>query len=89
MTRPRLMSRIPAHEIQESWQIIEPTGERTMRGPAGIRLLGYLPATRWLAWILRTLRLTPLVTALNKLLGQIREPLGRFFLNPRVPRRWP
>jgi hypothetical protein len=25
----------------------------------------------------------------HRLLGRIRKPLGRFFPNPRVPRRWP
>ena len=60
-----------------------------MHGPAGIRLLHYLPATRWLAWILRTFRLTPLATAVNRLLSRVRKPLGRFFPDPRLPRRWP
>jgi hypothetical protein len=82
-------ARIPEHEVSESWQLIEPTGVRMMHGPAGIRLLEYLPATRGLAWILRNLRLTRLVTAVNRLLGLIRKPLGRFFPNPRFPRRWP
>lgn len=82
-------ARIPEHDVQESWQLIEPTGVRLMHGPAGIRLLEYLPATRWLAWILRTLRLTLLATLLNKLLGRVRKPLGRFFPNPDLPRRWP
>jgi hypothetical protein len=82
-------ARIPEQDVQDSWQLIEPTGVRLMHGPAGIRLLEYIPATRWLAWILRTLRLTPFVTAVNRLLSRIRKPLGRFFPNPRVPRRWP
>lgn len=82
-------ARIPEHEVGESWQLIEPSGVRLMHGPATIRLLGYLPATRWLAWLLRTLRLTPLATAWNRLLSRIRKPLGRFFPDPRLPRRWP
>jgi hypothetical protein len=81
--------RIPDHEVAESWQLIEPTGVRLMHGPAVIRLLGYIPATRWLASILRRLRLTKLMTALNRLLGRIRKPLGRFFPSPVEPRRWP
>lgn len=82
-------ARIPEGEVQDSWQLIEPSGVRLMHGPAAIRLLGYLPATRWLAWLLRTLRLTSFVTATNRLLSRVRKPLGRFFPNPRVPRRWP
>jgi hypothetical protein len=82
-------ARIPEHEVQDSWQLIEPTGVRMMHGPAGIRLLEYIPATRWLAWALRSLRLTPFATAVNRLLSRIRKPLGRFFPDPRVPRRWP
>jgi hypothetical protein len=81
--------RIPEHEVGESWQLIEPTGVRLMHGPAGIRVLETIAATRWLGWGLRTLRLTRLATAVNRLLGRIRKPLGRFFPNPRVPRRWP
>jgi predicted DCC family thiol-disulfide oxidoreductase YuxK len=82
-------ARIPEHEFWASWQLIEPTGLRMMHGPAAIRLIEHVPATRWLGWTLRTLRLTPLVTAVNRLLGRIRRPLSRFFPNPRVPRRWP
>jgi predicted DCC family thiol-disulfide oxidoreductase YuxK len=82
-------SRIPEVQIAESWQLIEPTGVRLMHGPAGIRLLECVPATRWLGWVLRGLRLTPFVTVVNRLLGRIRRPLARFFPNPRLPRRWP
>jgi hypothetical protein len=80
---------IAMEDVKESWQLIEPTGVRMMHGPAGVRLLEYLPGTRWLGRILRTLRLTFLVTATNRMLGRIRKPLGRFFPNPRVPHRWP
>lgn len=83
------VARIPEQEVQASWQLIEPTGVRLMHGPAGIRLLEYIDATRWFAWILRSLRLTPFVTLGNRLLSRIRKPLGRFFPDPRVPRRWP
>ena len=82
-------ARIPEQQIQDSWQLIEPTGVRLMHGPAAIRVLEHLPATRWLAWVLRTLRLTGLATEGNRLLSRIRKPLGRFFPNPRLPRRWP
>jgi hypothetical protein len=82
-------ARIPEHQVAESWQLIEPTGLRLMHGPAGIRVLEYIPATRWLGLSLRKLRLTRLATAVNRLLSRIRKPLGRFFPNPRVPRRWP
>jgi predicted DCC family thiol-disulfide oxidoreductase YuxK len=82
-------ARIPTHQVQQSWQLIEPTGVRMMHGPAGIRVLEYIPATRLLGRILRTLRLTPLVTVANRSLGRVRKPLGRYFPNPDVPRRWP
>jgi hypothetical protein len=82
-------ARIPEHHVSESWQLIEPSGVRLMHGPAGIRVLEYLPATRWLAWVLRRLRLTAFATAVNRLLSRIRKPLGRFFPDPRLPRRWP
>jgi len=82
-------ARIPEQQVQDSWQLIEPSGVRMMHGPAAIQALEYIPATRWLGWTLRTLRLTPLATGVNRLLSRIRKPLGRFFPNPRLPRRWP
>jgi hypothetical protein len=60
-----------------------------MHGPAALRVLELLPATRWLALISRRLRLVPLLTVGNRFLSRIRKPLGRFFPNPQLPRRWP
>jgi hypothetical protein len=82
-------ARIPEREVDESWQLIEPSGVRMMHGPAAIRVLEYLRTTRWLGSALRRLGLTPLATAANRLLSRIRKPLGRFFPDPRLPRRWP
>lgn len=82
-------ARVPEDQIAESWQLIEPTGVRMMHGPAGIRVLECLPATALLGRALRLLRLTALVTLINHLLDRIRKPMGRFFPNPEVPRRWP
>jgi predicted DCC family thiol-disulfide oxidoreductase YuxK len=83
------VARIPEADVQASWQLIEPTGVRLMHGPAGIRVLEYLPATRLLGRGLRRLELTSLVTVVNRLLGRVRKPLGRFFPDQRRPRRWP
>jgi predicted DCC family thiol-disulfide oxidoreductase YuxK len=83
------VARIPADQVQASWQLIEPTGVRWMHGPAALRLLELIPATRNVGRAMRRLRLTTLMTAGNRLLGRIRKPLARFFPNPRVPRRWP
>ena len=83
------VARIPEREVKESWQLIEPSGVRLMHGPAGIRLLEHLPATRWLGRALRGARLTGLVTAVNRMLGRVRKPMGRFFPGPQIPRRWP
>lgn len=80
---------IPERELRESWQLIEPTGVRLMLGPAAIRLLEYLPATRRPARLLRRLRLAPLVTLVYLLLSRLRKPLGRFSADPRLPRRPP
>jgi predicted DCC family thiol-disulfide oxidoreductase YuxK len=82
-------ARIPQGEVAASWQLIEPSGVRMMHGPAAVRLLEHIPATRPLGRALRALRLTFLLTAVNRLLGCIRRPLRRFFPNRRVPRRWP
>ena len=83
------VARIPEEDVQASWQLIEPTGVRLMHGPAGIRLLEYLPVTGWFGRALRRQRLTSLATEVNRLLGRIRKPLGRFFPDQRRPRRWP
>ena len=82
-------ARIPADQVQASWQLIEPTGVRLMHGPAAVRLLEHIPATRGLGRALRRMRLTPLMTSGNRVLGRMRKPLARFFPDPRVPRRWP
>jgi predicted DCC family thiol-disulfide oxidoreductase YuxK len=82
-------ARIPEQQLSESWQLIEPNGVRMMHSPAAIRVLQYIPATRWLARLLKGLRLTPLATAVNRLLCRVRKPLGRFFPNPQWPHRWP
>ena len=82
-------ARLPHQDVGDSWQLIEPTGVRLMHGPAAIRLLEHIPATRWLGRLLRRLRLTAVATAANRLLSRIRKPLGRFFPRPDVPRRWP
>jgi hypothetical protein len=82
-------ARIPEQQVSESWQLILPSGVRLMHGPAAIRLLEYLPATRRLGRMLSRLRLVPFATAGNRLLSRVRKPLGRFFPDPRLPRRWP
>ena len=66
--------RIPEHQVAESWQLIEPSGVRLMHGPAATRLLEYLPATAWLACVIRSCRLAPVATAANRLLDRIRKP---------------
>jgi hypothetical protein len=83
------VARIPEQEVKESWQLIEPSGVRLMHGPAGIRLLEYLPATRWLGRGFRELGLAGFLTAVNQGLDRVRKPLGRFFPDPRIPRRLP
>jgi hypothetical protein len=40
-------ARIPEQEVSESWPLIGPTGVRMMHGPAAIRVLEYIAATRW------------------------------------------
>lgn len=82
-------ARIPAEQVAESWQLIEPSGVRLMHGPAAIRLLEHVPATRPLGRLMRALRLAPAATAVNRLLGRVRKRLAPRFPNPRVPRRWP
>jgi hypothetical protein len=78
-------SRIPDSEVKASWQLVEPTGVRLMHGPEGVRLLEYLPATRRLAWILRTLRLTPFVTAVNRVHGADQEAARPILPEPAGP----
>lgn len=77
-------ARIPEPEVAASWQLIEPAGVRMMHGPAAVRLLEHIPATRWLGRTPRTLRLTPVATAADRLLGRIRRPFRRFCPNPRA-----
>jgi hypothetical protein len=53
-------------EMEESWQWIEPNGTRFMETAAALRLIESAPAVRWMASVIRTLRLTWLVGLVNE-----------------------
>ncbi len=63
-------------EVKESWRIIEPDGTRLVKGEAGIALLEHLDVTRWLGRLLRALRLTPLVGAVDWVISKLRPWLS-------------
>ncbi len=63
-------------EVKDSWRIIEPDGRRLVKGEAAIALLEHLDATRWLGRLLRALRLTRLVAAVDWAISELRPYLS-------------
>lgn len=64
-------------EVNESWRLIEPDGRRLTHGEAGIALLEYVDATRWLGRALRAPRLSWLVGGIDWAISVMRPILSR------------
>jgi predicted DCC family thiol-disulfide oxidoreductase YuxK len=80
---------IPADELEESWQLILPTGERLSEGRAAIEALEAVDATRWLGRFLAILHLGPLVDVFYRLVARSRGFFGRYVPDAPGPRRLP
>jgi hypothetical protein len=85
-----LLSSIPEEKRLLSWWIVLRDGT-PIPGDAGggIALLIELPGTRMLGNLLKTLRLSPVVDTLDKLVASHRGLLSRFVPDVTAPRRYP
>jgi predicted DCC family thiol-disulfide oxidoreductase YuxK len=83
------VSGIPEHELDASWQLILPTGERLMEGRAAIAALEAVAVTRWLGRLLRILRMGALVDLAYRGVARSRGYFGRFVPDRAGPRRAP
>lgn len=58
-------------------------------GGGGVLLLAEIQLTRPLGRVLRTLRLSPVIDGLDRVLARYRQRLGRFVPEGPAPRRYP
>jgi len=83
------ISGIPVHELDSSWQLILPMGERLMEGRAAIAALEAVRATGWVGRLLRILRMGALVDLAYRAVAHSRGFFGRFVADRPGPRRLP
>jgi hypothetical protein len=86
----RLLASIPEERRGECWWLVLRDG-RPIAGDAGggVMLFAELQLTRPFGRVLRALRLSPLVDALDTFVAQHRKRLGRFVPDGPAPRRYP
>ncbi len=81
---------MPEEKRGECWWLILRDGTPVAGdGGGGVMLLSELPLTRLLGWALHTLKLSPLVDAVDRFLAKYRKRLGRFVPEGPAPRRFP
>jgi hypothetical protein len=86
----RLLASVPAEARDACWWLVLRDGTPVAGDSGGgVALLAELRLTRVLAGVLRALRASPLVDALDKLVDRHRSSLGRFVPDVRAPRSYP
>jgi hypothetical protein len=86
----RLLASVPEHRRGECWWLILRDGTPVAGdGGGGVRLLAEIRLTRPLGRLLRALRLSSVIDALDHLLAQYRKRLGRFVPEGPAPQRYP
>ncbi len=86
----RLLAAIPEERRSECWWLILRDGTPVAGdGGGGVMLFTYIPLTRPLGRVLRALRLSPVIDALDALLAQYRKRVSRFVPEGPAPRRYP
>jgi len=85
-----LLTSVPETRRTESWWLVLRDG-MPIAGNAGggVALLTALPGMRMIGRLLKTLRLSPVVDALDNLLAHQRGRLSRFVPDGTAPRRYP
>ena len=85
-----LLASVPEDKRGECWWLILRDGtavEGDLGG--GVMLLAEMRLTRPLGRVLRAVRLSPVIDALDRALARNRAPLGRFVPEGPAPRRYP
>jgi hypothetical protein len=86
----RLLASVPEEARWECWWLVLADGTPVPGdGGGGVTLFAELQLTRPLGRLLRALRVSPLVDALDKLAARHRTRLGRFVPDGPAPRRYP
>ncbi len=86
----RLLASVPEELHTNSWWFILRDGTPVAgNNGGGIAVLTEVERTRPLASVLRAMRLSPLLDALDKLLARYRKNLSRFVPEGSGPRRYP
>lgn len=85
-----LLASVAEEKRQLSWWLVLRDGT-PMAGDdgGGVALLSELPGTRWLGRLLKALRLSAVVDALDKLVAHQRGRLSRIVPDGAIPRRYP
>lgn len=84
------MAQVPEHRRRECWWLV--LRDRTLvAGDNGgcVMLLAAMRLTRWAGRGLRWLRFSPVIDALDHVLGRYRKHLGRFVPEGAAPLRYP
>ena len=91
MRRPTICSvRFPRKGRGECWWLVLRDGTPVAGDEGGgVMLFAELQLTRALGRVLRTLRVSPLIDSLDKVLARSRKRLGRFVPEGPAPRRYP
>lgn len=81
---------MPDEKRGECWWLVLRDGTPVAGdGGGGVLLFAEVQLTRPLGRVLRTLRLSPVIDALDRLVAQYRKRLGRFVPEGPAPRRYP
>ena len=86
----RLLASVPEELRTDSWWLVLRDGTPVAgNNGGGIAVLAEVDLTKSLASVLRGMRLSPLLDALDKLLARYRKYLSRFVPHGSAPRRYP
>ena len=86
----RLLASVPEELRTDSWWFVLRDGTPVAgNNGGGVAVLTEIELTRPLASVLRGMRLSPLLNALDKLVARYRGNLSRFVPEGSAPRRYP
>ena len=85
-----MLASVPEERRRECWWLVRRDGTPVAGDEGGgVMLFTEVQLTRPLGRVLRTLRLSPLIDVLDRVLSQYRKRIGRFVPEGPAPRRYP